>query len=93
MDDKIYIKYGALDGREKMPSLNYNKELGCEIAYHTDEEALYVGTSEGNKKLCSAKDVAEINSKIDEINTSLTSINEQISSIIARLGESETPNE
>lgn len=49
MSDLITIKSGALGDREEMPSL----AIG-ELGYRTDEKALYIGTTEGNVKLCEA---------------------------------------
>ncbi len=46
MADNIYLRAGAKAG---MPTL-----ASREIAYVTDEEALYVGTASGNKKVCAA---------------------------------------
>lgn len=56
-----------------------------ELAYHTAEEALYIGTKGGNKRLCGVKDVAEINIRLDELNALIDNIN-------ARLDE-QTPSE
>ena len=51
MADSIYIKSGELGGRETMPQLEYDKEKGSEIAFRTDEKALYIGTEGGNVKV------------------------------------------
>ncbi len=97
MNDKIYIKSGELGSRTTMPALGYDEEKGSELGYRADEEALYIGTKNGNKRLCGTKDMDEIYAKLNAINTSITSINTQISDInlqieeiIARL---ETPTE
>ncbi len=108
MNDKIHIRTGALsEGRTEMPALSYDKDKGSELGYRTDEEALYIGTGAGNKRLCGAKDVGNINARIDAINETVTSvlaqirditsqissINAQITDITARLGVLETPSE
>ena len=49
MSDLIKIKCGALGSREKMPTL-----AAGELGYSTDEKALYIGTADGNVKLCEA---------------------------------------
>lgn len=46
MADNIYLRAG---NKAKMPELSDR-----EPAYVRDEEALYIGTPDGNKKLCSA---------------------------------------
>ena len=38
-----------------------------ELAYHTAEKALYIGTVDGNKRLCGAEDVSELQKQIDEL--------------------------
>ena len=78
MVDKIHIKSGELGGRSTMPSLDYDEEQGAELGYREDEEALYIGTKSGNKRLCGAKDISNINARLDAINA-------QISDILARL--------
>ena len=78
MEDKIHIKSGELGGRSTMPSLDYDEEHGAELGYREDEEALYIGTKSGNKRLCGAKDIGDINTRINAINA-------QISDILARL--------
>ena len=78
MVDKIHIKSGELGGRSTMPSLDYDEEQGAELGYREDEEALYIGTKSGNKRLCGAKDIGDINTRINAINA-------QISDILARL--------
>ncbi len=80
MADAIMIKSGALGGRTTMPRLS-NAELG----YITDKKELYIGTADGNERLCGAGDIAEINAKIAEISTKIEEINKSIADIIARL--------
>lgn len=46
MADSLQIRGGR---KEKMPNLMIR-----ELVYCTDEQALYIGTAEGNVKLCSA---------------------------------------
>lgn len=52
MADTIQIKAGA---GETKPDL-----AGREIAYATDEKALYIGTADGNLKLCQADDIEAV---------------------------------
>ena len=52
MNDLIQIKSGVVGDRTEMPSLEEN-----EFGYRRDEQALYIGTAEGNVRLCGAKDV------------------------------------
>lgn len=49
MNDSVKIKSGVLNGRDVMPNLTEN-----EIAYQREEKALYIGTPDGNVKLCDA---------------------------------------
>jgi hypothetical protein len=93
MNDRCHIRTGALNGRTEMPALSYDKEKGSELGYRTDEEALYIGTSDGNKRLCGTKDVGNINARLDALNAIIASINAQITDITARLGALETPSE
>ena len=79
MADLVRIKTGALGSRAEMPKLQYDSEKGSELGFRTDEEALYIGTQNGNVRLCGSKDMAEINSAIQNI--------------IARLEALETPSE
>ncbi len=57
-----------------MPTLRYEKERGSEIGYRTDTKELYIGSSDGNVRLCGASDIPEINAKIDEIFTRLAAL-------------------
>lgn len=86
MADLVRIKTGALGSRAEMPKLQYDSEKGSELGYRTDEEALYIGTKDGNVRLCGSKDIAEINRAMAETNNA-------IESIIARLIALETPSE
>ena len=47
MADTIQIKAGKKGEREKLPQL-----ADRELAYEQDEQALYIGTPDGNVKLC-----------------------------------------
>lgn len=49
MADTIKIRAGKKGERENMPAL-----ADREIAYERDEKALYIGTPQGNVKLCDA---------------------------------------
>ena len=74
MADLIKIKGGSGD----IPTLQDR-----ELAYSKDEKALYIGTEDGNERLCGALDVNQINTRID-------AISKLIEEITARL---ETPSE
>lgn len=58
MADLIRIK----GGRGTTPTLQDR-----ELAYNKDEQALYIGTENGNVMLCLASDLSGINTKLDEI--------------------------
>lgn len=81
MTDLITIKSGALGDRQAMPKLSTD-----ELGYRTDEEALYIGTEQGNKRLCGANDKADIIAQIDVLSNC-------IEEITARLVALETPTE
>ena len=49
MADTIKIRAGKKGDRANMPAL-----ADREIAYEQDEKALYIGTKQGNEKLCDA---------------------------------------
>lgn len=38
-----------------------------ELAYHTAEKALYIGTANGNQRLCGAEDVSKLQKQIDQL--------------------------
>lgn len=82
MADLITIKSGALGDRQAMPKLSTD-----ELGYCTDEEALYIGAESENKRLCGAKDVGNINTRLDALSATITSILAQISSINEQLGD------
>lgn len=94
MADLIRIKGGS----GNVPTLQDR-----ELAYSKVEKALYIGTENGNVRLCSAEDVTEINAEINNINTEINNIkvviaeiNSAIASINARLDAlepDETPSE
>jgi hypothetical protein len=65
MADLITIKSGALGGRTKMPNLNEN-----ELGYCTDEKALYIGTKDGNVRLCGADDIPTIIARLESMTPS-----------------------
>lgn len=102
MDDLILIKSGSLNGRGAMPNLNYSSaesKTGSELGYRTDTKELYVGTKEGNVRLCGAGDLNEINAKIASVNALISTNNGKIAEmentlaeIIARL-DAMTPSE
>ena len=62
MADLITIKGGT----GNVPTLQDR-----EIAYSKDEKALYLGTSNGNVRLCGADDISELRQLINNINTRL----------------------
>lgn len=72
MADLIKIKGG--DGT--VPKLQDR-----ELAYSRDEEALYIGTDNGNVRLCGKSDLA----MIQELHSAITSLSNAISTINARL--------
>ena len=76
MDDLIIIKHGAKGDRITMPEL----EVG-ELGYCEDEKVLYIGTEEGNARLCGVTDI----SRITTIHTGLNALNAKINEITARL--------
>ncbi len=86
MADLILIKTGVLGGRAEMPKLQYDVDKGSELGFQGEEEALYIGTKNGNVRLCAAGDIADINAKIDAING-------DIENIIARLDALENTGE
>jgi hypothetical protein len=77
MADSIRLKGGV----GNVPTL-----LDREPAYHKEEEALYIGTENGNVRLCGAKDVETLNAAIGSLRT-------LIEDITARLGKLEKPSE
>lgn len=62
MADVIKIKAG-----EGEPPRLQDRELG----YRADEKALYIGTENGNVRLCGADDIEELHQAINEINARL----------------------
>lgn len=83
MADLIRIKAGSGD----VPTLQDR-----EIAYSRSEKALYIGTKDGNVRLCGVDDLTEINSKIKAITDDIDSIKAEIENITARL-DALTPSE
>lgn len=88
MNDLILIKSGALadkNGRTTMPSLQYgavgSEVVGSELGYRTDKKELYIGTRDGNVRLCGANDVSEINGKINNVLTRMNSMDTEIAGI------------
>lgn len=66
MADNIQIKAGNKAG---MPTLNDR-----EPAYVRDEEALYIGTPGGNKKVCSAKTEGKVSTLEKSVQTLQTTV-------------------
>lgn len=75
MADSIRVRSGALGDRETMPRLKAPETVngekhGAEVGFNEDENALYIGTKDGNVRLCGVEDavkLAEISAKIEEI--------------------------
>lgn len=93
MNDLILIKSGSLNGRNAMPNLNYSStesNAGSELGYRTDTKELYVGTKDGNVRLCGAGDLAEAkaytDNKIAGVNGLISTINTEINNIKATTG-------
>lgn len=84
MADLITIKGGALGDRDTMPRLAIN-----ELGFRTDEKALYIGTSDGNVRLCCVDELV----KIADIYTKIDNINTQLGELKAGLEALETPSE
>ena len=76
MADLIRIKGGS----GAVPTLQDR-----ELAYSKDEQALYIGTANGNARLCGVNDILNMN-------TLLETINKRIDEITARL-DALTPSE
>lgn len=75
MADLIKIKGGS----GNVPSLQER-----ELAYRKDEKALYIGTNNGNERLCGAGDINALSTRID-------ALSKLIEEITARL-DALTPN-
>lgn len=80
MADSVKIKSGALGDRSQMPKLAYDETNGSELGFRTDEKALYIGTKEGNVRLCGAGDIAAIREYIDGL---VAGINTRIDTLTA----------
>lgn len=65
MADIILIK----GGNGEVPQLQDR-----EIAYSKDEKALYIGTANGNVKLCGADDMLNISTQLEEIKSRLAAL-------------------
>lgn len=65
MADLIKIKGGS----GEVPELE-DRELG----YSRDEKALYIGTKNGNERLCGADDIATLQGKIDALTAKLEAL-------------------
>lgn len=84
MADEVRIRCGELGDRADMPKLKHEEVIngvkyGAELGFRTDEDALYIGTADGNVRLCGADDLRVINLKLEQIT--------------ARLAALETPSE
>jgi hypothetical protein len=80
MNDAIYIKSGEKGDREKMPTLRYNDELGSEMGYSTDEKALYIGTPNGNERLCGVGDFSELYAMVGSLQAQVEEIKNRLPS-------------
>lgn len=92
MNDLILIKSGSLNGRGAMPNLNYGSDennAGSELGYRTDSKELYVGTKDGNVRLCGAGDLVEAKAyadgKVAGVNALISANSSEITNIKARL--------
>ena len=65
MADSIKIKGGS----GSVPTLQDR-----EIAYSKDEKALYIGTENGNVRLCGADDISQLTALINDIIARLDAI-------------------
>lgn len=84
MADLIKIKSGAIAERETMPALAED-----ELGYRKDEKALYLGTENGNERLCGVNDAVKIGELVERV----TATEAQLASITARLEALENPSE
>ena len=73
MADTVKIKSGALGGRETMPRLEEN-----ELGYRTDEKSLYIGSANGNERLCGVDDINAIMAEINSIKIAISEINARL---------------
>lgn len=90
-----------------MPNLNYGSDennAGSELGYRTDTKELYVGTKDGNVRLCGAGDLAEaksyadgktagVNGLISANSNKIAEIEKTLGEILARLDALATPSE
>lgn len=84
MADLIKIKGGSGD----VPALQDR-----ELAYRRDEKALYIGTKDGNVRLCGVDElvkIADIYTKTDNITTQLDELQTRLEALEA---PTETPSE
>lgn len=65
MDDLIRIKGGS----GETPALQDR-----EIAYNKSDKALYIGTPDGNVRLCGADDIEALHKLIDALGERLTAL-------------------
>lgn len=88
MNDLILIKTGALGDRDAMPKLNEG-----EPGYRTDTKELFIGTEDGNVRLCGAGDLAEAkayaDSKVSGVNALISANSSEITNIKTRLAKIE----
>lgn len=70
MADALQIRAGKKTG---MPTLAVR-----EPAYVTDEEALYIGTPAGNKRLCRAGAEADLQAQIEMVAGAVTELDEEL---------------
>lgn len=72
MNDKILIKGGSGD----VPALTEK-----ELAYRKDKMELYIGTNDGNVRLCGAGDKTELENQIKTLKTALDAVSERITAL------------
>lgn len=88
MADLIAIKSGALGDRSTMPNLNKD-----ELGFRTDEKALYIGTDNGNVRLCGAEDLVKLNNLSTTVGAISATVNGQsttISTLNSKINEQST---
>ena len=79
MDESIRIRSGSLNGRTEMPKLKppeivNGKKVGAEVGFQEEEKALYIGTANGNERLCGAGDIPALYEEIDRLKAQVEEI-------------------
>ncbi len=84
MNDLIKIK----GGNGNVPTLQV-RELG----YSYDEDALYIGTNEGNKRLCGVGDITSLTAKINALEERIDALEARLKAIEDNVEEPTEPSE